>query len=347
MILLVADLRELKANPNAPAAGTVLESRMDRGRGAVATILVQTGTLHTGDVFICGSVYGKVRAMFDEHGHPVKIAGPSTPVEVLGLQGAPEAGDQFQVTDEARARHIVEFRQSKLREATLARSAGARITLDQLHEQLMAGDVKELPLVIKADVQGSAEVLSEMLPKLSDERVKLKIIHASIGGVTENDVLLASASGAIIVAFNVRPDRKASDLAQREGVEIRQHSIIYEVSDEIKKAMTGLLEPVFKEVHLGRADVRNTFRVKGVGMIAGCYVLDGVLKRDAEVRVLRDGVVIYTGRVSSLHRFKDDVGEVRSGFECGASVSNFNDVKVGDILECFHMQRLVLAEASA
>ncbi len=311
MLLLVADLRELKSNPKAPAAGTVLESRVDRGRGAVATILVQTGTLHTGDVFICGAVYGKVRAMFDDHGRTVKSAGPSTPVEVLGLQGAPEAGDQFQVTDEARARHIVEFRQGKLREATLARSAGARITLDQLHEQLKAGDVKELPLIIKADVQGSVEVLSEMLPKLSDDRVKLKIIHASIGAVTENDVLLASASGAIIVAFNVRPDRKATDLAQREGVEIRPHTVIYEVSDEIKKAMTGLLEPVFKETHLGRAEVRNTFRVKGVGTIAGCYVLDGVLKRDAEVRVLRDGVVIYTGRLSSLKRFKDDANEVR------------------------------------
>jgi translation initiation factor IF-2 len=347
MLLLVADLRELKSNPNSPAAGTVLESRVDRGRGAVATILVQTGTLHTGDVFICGAVYGKVRAMFDDHARPVKSAGPSTPVEVLGLQGAPEAGDQFQVTDEARARHIVEFRQGKLREATLARSAGARITLDQLHEQLKAGDMKELPLVIKADVQGSVEVLSEMLPKLSDDRVKLKIIHASIGAVTENDVLLASASGAIVVAFNVRPDRKASDLAQREGVEIRQHSVIYEVSDEIKKAMTGLLEPVFKETHLGRAEVRDTFRVKGVGMIAGCYVLDGVIKRDADVRVLRDGVVIYTGRISSLRRFKDDASEVRAGFECGATVSNFSDVKVGDILECFHMQKLVLAEATA
>jgi translation initiation factor IF-2 len=347
MLLIVADLRELKANPKAPGAGTVLESRVDKGRGPVATILVQTGTLNNGDVFICGAVYGKVRAMFDDRGRTLKSAGPSTPVEVLGLQGAPEAGDQFQVTDEARARHIVEFRQTKIREATLAKSAGARITLDQLHEQLRAGEVKELPLVIKADVQGSVEVLSEMLPKLSDDRVKLKIIHASIGAVTENDVLLASASGAIIVAFNVRPDRKASDLAQREGVEIRPHSIIYEVTDEIKKAMTGLLEPVFKETHLGRAEVRDTFRVKGVGMIAGCYVLDGILKRDAEVRVVRDGVVIYTGKVSSLRRFKDDVNEVRSGFECGASVSNFNDIKVGDQLECFHMQKLVLAEATA
>jgi translation initiation factor IF-2 len=347
MLLLVADLRELKANPKSPGAGTVLESRVDRGRGPVATVLVQTGTLNAGDVFICGAVYGKVRAMFDDHGRPVKSAGPSTPVEVLGLQGAPEAGDQFQVADEARARHIVEFRQGKLREASLAKSAGARITLDQLHEQLRAGEVKELPLVIKADVQGSVEVLSEMLPKLSDDRVKLKIIHASIGAVTENDVLLASASGAIIVAFNVRPDRKASDLAQREGVEIRPHSVIYEVSDEIKKAMTGLLEPVFKETHLGRAEVRDTFRVKGVGMIAGCYVVDGILKRDADVRVLREGVVVYTGKISSLRRFKDDVNEVRSGFECGASVSNFNDIKVGDVLECFHMQKLILAEATA
>jgi translation initiation factor IF-2 len=347
MILLVAELRELKANPKSPGAGTVLESRVDRGRGPVATVLVQTGTLNAGDVFICGAVYGKVRAMFDDHGRPVKSAGPSTPVEVLGLQGAPEAGDQFQVADEARARHIVEFRQGKLREASLAKSAGARITLDQLHEQLRLGEVKELPLVIKADVQGSVEVLSEMLPKLSDDRVKLKIIHASIGAVTENDVLLASASGAIVVAFNVRPDRKATDLAQREGVEIRPHTIIYEVSDEIKKAMTGLLEPVFKETHLGRAEVRDTFRVKGVGMIAGCYVLDGILKRDNDVRVLRDGAVVYTGKITSLRRFKDDVNEVRSGFECGATVSNFADIKVGDVLECFHMQKLVLAEATA
>lgn len=339
MLLLVADLRELKSNPKSPAAGTVLESRVDRGRGAVATILVQTGTLNTGDVFICGSVYGKVRAMFDDHGRPVKTAGPSTPVEVLGLQGAPEAGDQFQVTDEARARHIVDFRQAKLREATLARSAGARITLDQLHEQLKAGDVKELLLVIKADVQGSVEVLSEMLPKLSDDRVKLKIIGSGIGAVTENDILLASASGAIVVAFNVRPDRKASDLAQREGVEVRSYSIIYEVADEIRKAMTGLLDPVFKEIHLGRAEVRNTFRVKGVGTIAGCYVIDGILKRDAEVRVVRDGAVIYTGRLNSLKRFKDDASEVRTGFECGAGVSNFNDIKIADILECFSMQK--------
>jgi len=347
MILLVADLRELRANPSAPASGTVLESRVDRGRGPVATVLVQNGTLHTGDVFIVGAVYGKVRALFDDHGHAVKKADPSTPVEVLGLQGVPEAGDHFQVADEAKARHIVDYRQTKLREASLARSAGTRITLDQLHEQLKSGETKELPIVIKADVQGSVEVLSELLPKLSTDQVKLKIIHASLGTVTETDVLLASASGAIIFAFNVRPDRKAADLAQRENVDIRMHSIIYEVTDEIKRAMTGLLEPVYKETHLGRAEVRDTFRIKGVGMIAGCYVLDGIVKRDAEVRVVREGVVIYTGRVSSLRRFKEDANEVRSGFECGVGVSNFNDIKVGDVLECFSMQKQILAEATA
>lgn len=347
MILLVADMREMKANPKAPAAGTVLESRVDKGRGPVATVLVQNGTLHTGDVFICGAVYGKVRALFDDRGRPVKQAGPSTPVEVLGLQGIPEAGDQFQVAEEVKARHIVDYRQAKLREASLARTAGARITLDQLHEQLMAGEVKELPIVIKADVQGSVEVLSEMLPKLSSDQVKLKIIHASVGAVSETDVLLSSASNAIIIAFGVRPDRKAADLAQQENVDIRTYTVIYEVSDEIKKAMAGLLEPVFKETYQGRAEVRDTFRIKGVGMIAGCYVQDGLIKRDAEVRVLRDGVVIYTSRLSSLRRFKDDVGEVRSGYECGVGISNFSDVKVGDVLECFTMQKLAMVETNA
>jgi translation initiation factor IF-2 len=347
IILLVADLRELKANPDAPASGTVLESRVDRGRGPVATILVQNGTLQTSDFFIAGSVFGKVRAMFDDRGRPAKDAPPSTPVEVLGLQGVPEAGDHFQVTDEAKARHVVEFRQSKQRDAALRASAGARITLDQLHEQLKAGEVKELPIVIKADVQGSAEVLEEMLPKLSTELVKLKIISAGVGAVTENDVLLASASGAIIIAFGVRPDRKAADLAQQENVDIRTHNIIYEVSDEIKKAMEGLLEPVVQETHLGRAEVRNTFRVKGAGTVAGCYVTDGIMKRDAQVRVLRDGTVIYTSKLSSLKRFKDDVNEVRTGFECGLGISNFNDVKVGDVLECFQVVKLSAAEAAA
>jgi translation initiation factor IF-2 len=347
IILLVADLRELKANPDAPASGTVLESRVDRGRGPVATILVQNGTLKTSDFFIAGSVFGKVRAMFDDRGRAAKEAPPSTPVEILGLQGVPEAGDHFQVTDEAKARHVVEFRQSKQRDAALRASAGSRITLDQLHEQLEAGEVKELPIVIKADVQGSAEVLEEMLPKLSTDQVRLKIISAGVGAVNENDVLLASASGAIIIAFGVRPERKAADLAQQESVDIRTHNIIYEVSDEIKKAMEGLLEPVVQETYLGRAEVRNTFRVKGAGTVAGCYVLDGIMKRDSQIRVVRDGAVIYTSKLSSLKRFKDDVNEVRTGFECGLGIANFNDVKVGDVLECFQVVKLSAAEAAA
>ena len=347
MLLLVADMRELRANPDAPASGTVLESRVDKGRGPVATVLVQNGTLRTGDFFICGAVFGKVRALFDDHGRTVKEAPPSTPVEVIGVQGVPEAGDHFQVSDEGKARHIVEYRQSKQRDAAMARSSGARITLDQLHEQLKTGEVKELGIVIKADVQGSVEVLSEMLPKLSTDLVKLKIIHSSVGAVTENDVLLASASGAIIIAFGVRPDRKAADLAHQEHVDIRTHNIIYEVSDEIKKAMEGLLEPVVQETHLGRAEVRDTFRVKGTGTIAGCYVLDGVLKRDAHVRVLREGVVIYTSKLSSLKRFKEDASEVRAGFECGAGIANFSDVKAGDTLECFSVVKLSAAEAAA
>jgi translation initiation factor IF-2 len=340
MILLVGDLRELKADPDAPASGTVLESRVDRGRGPVATVLVQNGTLHVGDVFIVGAVYGKVRAMFDDRGQAIKLAEPATPVEVLGLQGLPEAGDQFQVADEAKARHIVEYRQAKQREVSLAKTASSgRLTLDQLHEQLRAGEVKELPVVVKADVQGSAEVLSEMLPKLSNDQVNLKVIQSGVGAVNESDVILASTSNAIIVAFNVRPERKAAELAQREGVDIRLHTIIYELLDELKKAVAGLLAPVIKETYLGRAEVRDTFRIKGAGMIAGCSVQDGIIKRDADVRVLRDNVVIYTGKVISLRRFKEDVNEVRSGFECGVGVSNFNDVKVGDILECFKIEK--------
>jgi translation initiation factor IF-2 len=285
-----------------------------------------------------------VRAMFDDRGQPIKKAAPSTPVEVLGLQGVPEAGDQFQVADEAKARHIVEYRQSKQREASLAKTATGRLTLDQLHEQLRAGEVKELPVVIKADVQGSVEVLSEMLPKTSNDEVKIKVIQAGVGAVNESDVMLASASNAIIVAFNVRPERKAADLAQREGVDIRMYTIIYELMDELQKAVAGLLAPVIKETYLGRAEVRDTFRVKGVGMIAGCSVQEGILKRDADVRVLRDNVVIYTGKIVSLRRFKDDVNEVRSGFECGVGISNFNDVKVGDALECFKIEKIAPLE---
>ena len=339
MILLVGDLRELKADPGIPASGVVLESRVDKGRGPVATVLVQNGTLHVGDVFIVGAVYGKVRAMFDDHGAAIKQAGPATPVEVLGLQGVPDAGDQFQVADEAKARHIVEYRQGKQRDASLAKSASGRLTLDQLHEQLRAGEVKELPVVVKADVQGSVEVLNEMLPRLSTDLVKLKVLHASVGAVNESDVLLASTSGAVIVAFNVKPERKAADLALREGVDIRSYTIIYELLDELTKAMQGLLSPIIKEHHLGRAQVRDTFRVKGVGTIAGCSVLEGVIRRDAEVRVIREASVVFTGKINSLKRFKEDVKEVRTGFECGVGIANFADVKVGDLIECFTIEK--------
>src|SRR5271156_2482793 len=339
MILLVGDLRELKADPGIPASGTVLESRVDKGRGPVATVLVQNGTLHVGDVFIVGAVYGKVRAMFDDHGAAIKQAGPATPVEVLGLQGVPDAGDQFQVADEAKARHIVEYRQGKQRDASLAKSPSGRLTLDQLHEQLRVGEVKELPVVVKGDVQGSVEVLNEMLPRLSTDLVKLKVLHASVGAVNESDVLLASTSGAVIVAFNVKPERKAEELAQRENVDIRHYTIIYELLDELTKAMQGLLSPIIKEHHLGRAQVRDTFRVKGVGSIAGCSVLEGIMKRDAEVRVIREAAVVFTGKINSLKRFKEDVKEVRTGFECGIGIANFADVKVGDLLECFSIEK--------
>jgi translation initiation factor IF-2 len=347
MILLVGDLRELKADPGIPASGTVLESRVDKGRGPVATVLVQNGTLHVGDVFIVGAVYGKVRAMFDDHGAAIKQAGPATPVEVLGLQGVPDAGDQFQVADEAKARHIVEYRQGKQRDASLAKSASGRLTLDQLHEQLRAGEVKELPVVVKADVQGSVEVLNEMLPRLSTDLVKLKVLHASVGAVNESDVLLASTSGAVIVAFNTKPERKAAELAQRENVDIRSYSIIYELLDELTKAMQGLLSPIIKEHHLGRAQVRDTFRVKGVGAIAGCSVLEGIMKRDAEVRVNREGTVVFTGKINSLKRFKEDVKEVRTGFECGVGIANFADVKVGDLLECFTIEKSAAPDMGA
>jgi len=339
MILLVADLQQLKANPKRLATGAVIESRLDRGRGPVASILVQNGTLNVGDAFIVGAIYGKVRAMFDDRAQSTAEAGPSTPVEVLGLEDVPQAGDRFQVIEDTlKARQISIHRLSKLREAGLAKSA--RLTLEQLHEQLAAGDVKELPLIIKADVQGSVEVLSDTLNKLSTDKVKVKVIHAGVGAITETDVLLASASNAVIVGFSVRPERKATELAQLEKVDIRLHTIIYNVTDEIKKAMTGLLAVTFKETTLGRAEVRDTFRVSGVGTVAGCYVQDGKLTREARVRLVRDAVVVYEGRVRSLRRFKEDVTEVRSNTECGVALENYNDVKIGDVIEAFVKERV-------
>jgi len=339
MILLVADMQDLKANPGRPGTGTVIEAQLDRGRGPVATVLVRNGTLSVGDFFICGAVFGKVRAMLNDRGAQVRKAEPATPVEVLGLESLPEAGDDFQVvTDTAKAKQIVNFRDQKAKEAALAKSS--RLTLEQLHKQMQAGDVKELPIIIKTDVGGSAEVLTETLQKLSNDKVKIRVIHSGVGAINESDVLLASASNAIIIGFNVRPERNASALAEQEKVDIRLHTIIYNLTDEIKRAMTGLLEPVFKEVYKGKAEVRETFRISKVGNVAGCQVLDGVITRDSEVRLLRDNVVVHTGKVSSLRRFKDDVSEVKSGMECGITLENFGDIKQNDIIEAFVTERV-------
>jgi translation initiation factor IF-2 len=339
MILLVSDLQDLKANPTRPAMGTVIEAQLDRGRGPVATVLVRNGTLQVGDFFIVGSVFGKVRAMQNDRGQQVRKAEPSTPVEVLGLESLPEAGDDFQVvTDTAKAKQIVNFRDQKAREAALAKSS--RLTLEQLHQQMEAGEVKELPVIIKTDVGGSAEVLSETLQKLSNEKVKVRVLHSGVGAINESDVLLASASNAIIIGFNVRPERKAEALAEQEKVDVRLHTIIYNLTDEIKRAMTGLLEPVFKEVYRGKAEVRETFRITKVGNVAGCIVMDGNIASKSEVRLLRDNVVVYTGKVSSLRRFKDDVSEVKSGQECGITLENYADVKQGDVIEAFVTERV-------
>jgi translation initiation factor IF-2 len=338
MICLVADLQELKANPERPATGTVVEAKIDRGRGAVATVLVQNGTLRIGDTFIVGNTFGKVRAMFDDRANLIEEAPPSTPVEVLGLEGLPEAGDQLLVADREKARQIAEYREQKAREAALAKSS--KISLEGLAEQIKSAGVKELAIILKADVGGSAEVLSDTLTKLSTEKVKIKILRSGVGAITENDVLLASASNAVIIGFNVRPERKAQELAEMEKVDIRLHSIIYELQDEIKKAMAGLLEPIIKETYQGRAEVRETFRVPKVGTVAGCYVLDGHIKRDNEVRLVRDGVQVYKGKVGSLKRFKDDASEVRNGMECGINIQNFNDVKKGDVIEAFVTEKI-------
>src|SRR5690349_4117805 len=338
MICRVADLQDLKANPERPATGTVVEAKVDRGCGVVATVLVQNGTLHTGDNFVVGNVFGKVRAMFDDRSRAVEEAPPSTPVEVLGLEGLPQSGDVLMVADREKARQIAEYREQRSREATLAKSS--KLSLEGLAEQIKTAGMKELPIILKADVQGSAEVLADTLTKLSNEKVKIKILHTGVGAINENDVLLASASNAVIIGFNVRPERKAQELADQEKIDIRLHSIIYELQDQIKKAMLGLLEPIIKETYQGRAEVRETFRVPKAGTIAGCYVLDGVIKRDSDVRLVRDGVQVYKGRIGSLKRFKDDASEVRNGMECGINIANFNDVKKGDVIEAFVTERI-------
>ena len=339
MICLVADLQELKANADRPATGVVLEAKLDRGRGPVATVLVQNGTLRTGDNFVVGNVYGKVRAMLDDRGNPLQEAPPSTPVEILGIEGLPQAGDQFVVVaDRDKARGISDYREQKAREAALAKSS--RVSLEGLAEQMKTAGTKELNIILKGDVQGSVEVLSDLLGKLSNERVRLKVLRTGVGAITESDVLLASASNAIIIGFSVRPERKAQELAEQEKVDIRLHSIIYELQDEIKRAMSGLLEPTVKETYQGRAEVLETFRIPKVGTVAGCRVVDGLIKRDSEVRLLRDNVVIFKGKIGSLRRFKDDASEVRNGMECGLSIANYGDIKVGDVIEAFVTERI-------
>ena len=341
MILLVADIADLKAAADKPANGVVLEAKLDRARGIVATVLVQSGTLRIGDPFIAGSAFGKVRAMTDEHGRRIDVAGPSTPVEVMGFATEPTAGDLFQgVADEWKARQIAGFRQEKQRVAALAKSS--RRTLESLSREIAEGEIKELSVLIKADVQGSLEALQKAVTEIPSEKIRVGVLRSSTGAISQADVLLASASNAIIVGFNVRPDRATAELARQEEVEIRLYNVIYDVVNDIKAAMIGLLEPTTKEVVLGQAEVRQLFRVPKVGVVAGCMVTDGTIKRNAEVRLIRDNVVIYTGKVGSLRRFKDDASEVKSGFECGIGIANFNDVKEGDVIEFFTVEKVAV-----
>jgi translation initiation factor IF-2 len=339
MIVLTADMLDLKANPDQAAKGVVLEAKKEVGRGIVATVLVQDGTLKIGDAFFSGSTYGRVRAMTDQVGQRIKEAGPATPVQLSGFDDVPNAGDTLQVLDdETQARVIGQMRQEKAREVSMQK--GSRMSLDQLFQRMQSGSTKELNLIIKADVQGSVEVLTETMRKQSTDQVKVNVIHSSVGAISTNDVLLATASDAIVVGFNVRPERNAADLAAKEGVDIRLHTVIYNVVDEIKLAMTGLLDPKFQEVFQGRAEVRNTFKVPKAGTIAGCMVVDGVIPRTANVRLLRDNRVILEGKIASLRHFKNDVAEVRQGFECGIGIEKFQDVKVGDVIEAFKIEKL-------
>jgi translation initiation factor IF-2 len=339
MICLVADVNEQKSQPDRPAVGTVIEAKLDRGRGAVASILVQNGTLRTGDSYIVGNTFGKIRAMFDDRGRPITEAGPSTPVEILGLEGMPDAGDTFLVmADRDKAKGIAQYRKLKEREAQLAKSS--RVSLEGLSEQIKQAGMKDLNLILKGDVQGSVEVLADSLQRMSTEKVRVRVLHSGVGAITESDVLLASASNAVVIGFNVRPDRKAAEVAERENVEIRLHSIIYELQDEITKAMYGLLEPVFKENYAGRAEVLNVFKITKVGQIAGCRVTDGLIRRDHQVRLLRGGEELWKGKIATLKRFKDDVSEVRQGVECGIDLAGFKDIQIGDTIESFTTEKL-------
>jgi len=339
MICLVSDIKAPKAMPGRKAVGSVLEAKLDRGRGAVATVLVQDGTLHLNDSYIVGNTFGKVRAMFDDRGRSITEAGPSTPVEVLGLEAMPDSGDTFLVVaDRDKAKGIAQYRKMKEREAQLAKSS--RVSLEGLAEQIRQAGVKDLPLIIKGDVTGSVEVLADSLVRMSTEKVRVKVIHSGVGSITESDVLLATASNAIIIGFNVRPERKAAELAQQEAIQIRLHSIIYELQDEMRLAMMGLLEPVYRENYVGRAEVLKVMRIPKVGVIAGCSVKDGVIRRDADIKVLRDGEQVFKGKLASLKRFKDDAREVTNGMECGIGVNGFADFKEGDLIEAFSSEKM-------
>ncbi len=338
-ILLQAEVLDLKANPDRAAEGTVIESRLDRGRGPVATVLVQKGTLQQGDIVVAGAEWGRVRAMLDDKGRPVKEAGPSMPVEILGLSAVPSAGEPFvAVEDEGRAREISEFRQRKLREKAAAGQTAARGTLDQMLARIQAGEQKEVAVLVKADVQGSSEAITATVQKLGNDEVKVRVLHSAVGQITESDIQLAKASDAVIVAFNVRATSQARDLAQRDAVDIRYYSIIYDVANDIENLVKGKLAPKEREKFLGYAEIRRVFSITKVGKVAGCMVTEGVVKRGAGVRLLREGVVIHTGELSQLKRFKDDVKEVARGFECGLSFAGFNDLAEGDMVECFETE---------
>jgi len=338
MVLLVADMKDLKANPDKAAKGIVIEAKLDKGRGSVATVLVQDGTLHTGDIVIAGMATGRVRAMTNDRGETVKVAGPSVPVEIIGLNGVPDAGDEFRaVADEKMARELVEKRKNEAKEAEF--KANSKVSLEDLFSQINEG-AKELTVIVKADVQGSAEAVKSSLEKLSNEEVKVRVIHSAVGGINESDVTLADASNAIVVGFNVRPDKNAIDIAERSGVDVRTYRVIYDIIEEVKAALSGMLAPEFKEVVLGHAEVRQTIHVPGVGTIAGSYITDGKVARNAEIRVVRDGIVIFEDKISSLKRFKDDAKEVAQGYECGIGLERFNDIKEGDILEAFIMEEV-------
>jgi translation initiation factor IF-2 len=338
-ILLVAEVQELKANPNKRARGTVVEAELDKGRGPVATVLVQHGTLKVGDPIVVGSTYGRVRAMVNDKGRRLKEAGPSTPVEITGLNDVPQAGDQFMVfEDEKKARAIGEARAAKQRESE--RRANTRVSLDDLFQHIQEGDVKELNLIVKADVQGSVEALRGSLEKINVNGTRVKIIHTGVGAITESDITLANASNAIVIGFNVRPEPNARNMAEQEKIDIRLHRVIYNVIEEIEQALKGMLDPVYKETIIGQAEIREVFKVSKVGNIAGCYVTEGKLTRDAGARLIREGVVIYEGKLDTLKRFKDDVREVMSGYECGLTLERFQDIKVGDVIEAFIMEEV-------